>query len=258
MKKLLLLIFFAVSVFPAFGKDYQLQALEDAHTAFKTATDPAGYAKAAERYESLIEEEGIRNGHLFYTAGNAWFMAGDMGRAILNYRRAEQYLPNDADLQHNLSEALKLRPDLIPEKEPNPMTARLLGWHLNTSTRFRWILFSIFWISFWGAWFWKQRTSRKEARITTAACGLVSAVLLLSLITESVMNTKARPGVVTAGEVVARKGDGPMYAPAFLDPLHAGTEFHCLEERENWWHIELADGRACWIPSHTAQTVALP
>lgn len=258
MKKLFLLIFIAAAVFPALGKDYRLQALENAHAAFKTATNSAGYAEAAEHYESLIQEEGIRNGHLFYTTGNAWFMAGNTGRAILNYRRAEQYIPNDADLRNNLSAALELRPDLIPEKEPHPMAARLLGWHLNTSPRFRWGLFSILWISFWSAWFWMQRTPRKEARITTAACGLASAILLLSLVTESVMNSKAHPGVITAREIVARKGDGPMYAPAFLDPLHAGTEFRRLEQRESWWHIELADGRTCWIPSRAAQTVALP
>ncbi|MDZ8118036.1 hypothetical protein [Pontiella agarivorans] len=258
MKKHLLLIILAAWIFPAFGKDYRLQALEDAHASFRTATNAAGYAEAAERYEMLIQEEGIRNGHLFYTAGNAWFMAGNMGRTILNYRRAERYMPNDADLQHNLSAALELRPDLIPEKEPSPVAARLLGWHLNTSPRFRWGLFSILWIGFWGTWFWMKRTPRKEARITTVTCALVSAVLLISLITEGIMNLQTQPGVITAAEVVARKGDGPMYAPAFLDPLHSGTEFQRLEQRENWWHIELADGQTCWIPARAAQTLALP
>ena len=46
-------------------------------------------------------------------------------------------------------------------------------------------------------------------------------------------------------------------APAFLDPLHSGTEFKRLENRGTWWHVRLADGQTCWIPSDAAETVAL-
>lgn len=247
----------SVLVFPAFGKDYQLQALEDAHASFRSATNAVNYAEAAAMYESLIHEEGIRNGNLFYTTGNSWFMAGDVGRAILNYRRAEQYMPNNTDLKHNLQAALDMRADLIPEKEAHPVAEKLLGWHLNTPTPVRWILFAIVWFGFWGALFWMQRSTRKEAKVSTIASGLISLALLISLVTEGVVKTKARPGVITAPEVVARKGDGNMYAPAFLDPLHAGTEFQRMEDRGQWWHVELANGQTCWLPSDAAETVSL-
>jgi hypothetical protein len=101
------------------------------------------------------------------------------------------------------------------------------------------------------------RSPRKEARITVAVSGLLSVLLLGSLITESVLKHNADPGVITAKEVVARKGDGTMYAPTFLDPLHSGTEFQCLEERGEWLHIELADGQACWIPKTAGEKIAL-
>ncbi|MDF7798155.1 hypothetical protein P4C99_01675 [Pontiellaceae bacterium B1224] len=244
-------------VLPAFGNDYKTQTLETAHSLFRSATNSVGYAAAAEQYEYLVQEEGIRNGQLFYTIGNSWFMAGDMGRAILNYRRAQQFMPNNADLKHNLKAALELRSDLIPAKEPHPLAEKLLGWHLNTSTSFRWWLFASLWIGFWAAWFWKVRSARKEARITAAVTGVLSLVLLCSLISESIMKQRADPGVITAQEVVARKGDGTMYAPAFLDPLHTGTEFQCLENREAWWHIRLADGQTCWIPARAAEKIEL-
>lgn len=246
-----------LAVFPSLGKDYQIQALDDAHAAFRSATNSAMYAETATRFEQLIHEEGIRNGELFYTAGNSWFMAGDPGRAILNYRRAEQYIPGNADLKHNLKSALEMRADLIPDKEPHPVAEKLLGWHLNTSTRFRWGLFTLVWVAFWGSHFWVRRSARKEARITWSVSGILSIVLLGSLISESVQNRRAKPGVITAPEVVARKGDGTMYAPAFLDPLHSGTEFERLDTRAKWWHVRLADGQTCWIPANAAETVAL-
>lgn len=242
---------------PTLGKTYQLQTLETAHSLFRSATNSAGYAAAAEQYEYLVQEEGIRNGPLFYTLGNSWFMAGDMGRAILNYRRAEQYMPNNADLKHNLKAALEVRTDLIPEKEPHPLAVKLLSWHLNTSTRFRWGLFAGIWIGFWAAWLWKTRSPSKEARVSVAVTGVLSLILLGSLIAESVIHLLADPGVITAKEVVARKGDGSMYAPAFMDPLHSGTEFQCLENRDAWWHIRLADGQSCWIPARAAEKIEL-
>ncbi len=239
----------------ALAGDYRLTTLETAHGLFRSATNAAMYAEAAAHYEYLTEQEGIRNGHLYYTLGNSWFMAGDVGRTILNYRRAEQYLPNDPDLQHNLAAALRMRSDLIPEKEPPPLVAKLLGWHLNTSAARRGWLFACCWMLFWGAWFWMGRSPKKEARITAVATGLLSALLLASLLTGAFMVRRNRPGIVLAKEVMARKGDGERYAPAFLEPLHAGTEFQSLEVRGSWRHIRLADGQTCWIPSNAGEEI---
>lgn len=242
---------------PALASDYKDQTLETANTLFRSATNSTMYTEAAQQYEYLVKEEGIQNGHLFYNIGNSWFMAGDTGRAILNYRRAEQYLPNDPDVRHNLQTALDMRTDLIPASKPHPLAARLLGWHMNTSVILRWRLFMLCWLLCWGAWYWVSRSPKKEARITVAACGILSLILFLSLATEFVLEQKAQPGVVIASEVVARKGDGEMYAPAFLEPLHSGTEFQTVEKRGAWMHIRLADDHTCWIPGKAAETVAL-
>lgn len=243
--------------FQAGAVDYQLQTLEKAHGMFRSATNTATYAEAAQHYTYLVEEEGIRNGNLFYTLGNSWFMVGDVGRAILNYRRAETYLSRNPDIQHNLKTALDLRTDLIPQKERHPVIAKLFGWHFNTSASLRWGVFTFFWLVLWGSWFWLRRSSKKEARITVSIAGLFSILLLASLLTESILKQRAEPGVITAKDVLARKGDGDRYAPAFQDPLHSGTEFQRLENRGAWWQIELADGQTCWIPARAAETVSL-
>jgi hypothetical protein len=252
-----ILLLSLVLVFPSFGKAYTLQTLETAHTMFRSATNTTMYAEAAQQFEFLVSEEGIRNGQLFYTLGNSWFMAGDLGRAILNYRRAEMYLPNSADVQHNLQAALEMRADLIPEKELHPLAARLLGWHFKTSLTLRWWLFAGCWMVFWAAWLWTLRSPKKEARITAAVSGLLGLALMASLLTDTLGARNAQPGVVIAKEILARKGDGSMYAPAFLEPLHSGTEFQCLEDRGKWWHIRLADGQTCWIPASAAERLSL-
>ena len=236
--------------------DYPLQTLKKAHGMFHAATNATMYADAAREYEYLVTDEGIRNGHLFYTLGNSWFLAGDVGRAILNYRRAERYLPNNADVRHNLETALGQRTDLIPPKAPHPVAGKLLGWPFKTSSTFRWWLFAACWLVLWGAWIWGCRTQRKEARITTLVSGGISVVVMASLLSEPISRRQAEPGVMVATEVLARKGDGEMYVLAFLDPLHSGTEFQRLENRGPWWHIRLADGQGCWIPSRAAEMIA--
>ena len=247
------LLCFAVLCAGIAHADYKTQTLEQAHAMFRAATNATMYAAAAQQYEFLVKEEGVRNGELFYTLGNAHFLADDVGRAILNYRRAEQYLPHNADVRHNLETALAQRSDLIPTKELPSLAAKLLGWHFNTSAAFRWWLFAACWIVLWSAWIWLRRTRSKEARITVVAAAVLSVALMASLLTETISMRRAQPGVIIEKEVLARKGDGEMYAPAFLDPLHSGTEFKRLEDRGQWWQIRLADGHECWIPARSAE-----
>ena len=97
------------------GKELFRQANEAA------ANDPAEarelYHKAALRFERITREGGIQNGKLHYNIGNAYFRMNDFGRAILSYRRAEQYIPNDPNLQQNLDYARKRRTDRIEEQQ---------------------------------------------------------------------------------------------------------------------------------------------
>ena len=88
---------------------------------------------------------------------------------------------------------------------------------------------------------------------------LVSAVLAFlfvgSLVAEIVSGGRAEAGVILSPQVTARKGDGESYEPSFNQPLHAGTEFILLESRNDWHHVELPDGRECWIPARSAGLV---
>jgi len=45
------------------------------------------------------------------------------------------------------------------------------------------------------------------------------------------------------------------YEASFKDPLHAGTEFVLVEQRNDWLHVELPDGRRCWLPAQAAGLV---
>jgi len=81
------------------------------------------YPQAINAYEQLIAA-GITSGHLFYNLGNAYIKTGSTGKAILNYERALQHLPRDADVKANLEYARSLvEGDTIKRSDD-----RLLSW----------------------------------------------------------------------------------------------------------------------------------
>ena len=60
------------------------------------------FAEAAQQYEALIGL-GYRDTAVYYNLGNAYLEDGDLGRAVLNYLRAEELSPRDPDVIANLA-----------------------------------------------------------------------------------------------------------------------------------------------------------
>jgi tetratricopeptide (TPR) repeat protein len=59
------------------------------------------FAEAAALYTNLVQSGQVSSA-LYFNLGNAFFKAGQMGRAIGAYRQAEQMTPRDPDLGANL------------------------------------------------------------------------------------------------------------------------------------------------------------
>jgi len=235
------------------AKELFRQANELAATSPDQAKDL--YGKAAMRFERIIREGGIQNGKLYYNLGNVYFRIKDIGRAIANYRRAEQYMPNDPNLKQNLEYARGKRRDEIEEKQETKVLKTLFFWHYDLPTKTRVFIFTVCFILLWifaGIRIFADKTFLGWC-ITLAV--IFSLLLAGSLVTEEVSLRKSRPGVIISHEVVARKGNSDTYEPSFKEPLHAGTEFTLVEDRESWFHVELADSRTCWVTSKDVELV---
>ncbi|MGK0184290.1 MAG: tetratricopeptide (TPR) repeat protein [Verrucomicrobiales bacterium] len=235
------------------GKELFRQANESSATDNTAARDL--YQKAALRFERIAHEGGVDNGQLYYNIGNAYFRMKDIGRAILNYRRAELYTPNDTNLQQNLAFALQRRQDDIEVDAQRKVMETVFFWHYDVYTRAR---ASAFAASFTGAWVFATLLlfrSRPWMKWCAGVSAVLAVILLASLIIEAGTSGNSRSGVIIADSTIARKGDSESYEPSFQDPLNAGTEFQLLEDRGNWLNISLADGRQCWLPSSDVEMV---
>ena len=235
------------------AKDFFRQANELAAVSPAQAEDL--YGKAAMRYERIIREGGVQNGKLYYNLGNVYFRLKDLGRAILNYRRAEQYIPNDPNLKQNLDYAREKRLDDIEEKQETKVLKTLFFWHYDLSTKGRIIIFSVCSIMLWTAAVIRIFSRASYLRWCITVSFILSLLLAGSLLAEELSLRNSRPGVVISGEVVARKGNSDTYEPSFKDPLHSGTEFTLIEDRGSWYQIELADARTCWVHSKDVELV---
>ena len=259
------LLLLSVVSLPAAMSDSELRTVfSEANGLFREANEVAAqnpiaaedlYRRAALRFERLVDEGAVRNGKLYYNLGNAYFRANDIGRALLNYRRAEQGSPHDLNLQQNLSAARASRLDTFEPTEQDRVLRTLLFWHYDFSTRVRTAIFALAALICWVLAGW--RLFRPEATPRGVLIGsAVTAVLFLgSLLVDAYRQSEQSPGVILAHEVVARKGNGESYEPSFKEPLHAGTEFLVLDERGAWRHIELPDSRRCWVPVGAGELV---
>lgn len=237
-------------------RETALELLDEATEAFREgnrllASDPAGaqasYEKATLRLERIIREGGVENGKLYYNLGNIWYQRGDLGRAIVNYLRAQRYIPNDMQLQQNLSFVRQQRTDTFQESEKRRLLKTLFFWHYDLSSHIRLRLFGagflLLWVMAGARLFWKRR----ELTVTVGICALVSGLLFISLTVESSQYRNNPRGVVIADECIGRKGDGETYQPSFSEPLHAGTEFTLRDDRGSWIYVSLPDERSCWL-----------
>jgi tetratricopeptide (TPR) repeat protein len=206
-------------------------------------------------YESIIERGGIESGKLRYNLGNAYLRAGDVGRAILNYRRAQRLMPDDPNLAMNLAEA---RSRVLEQIRPGPAhgAAALVAWHTDLGMGVR---VGAFALAFGGMWIVGLVRLRRPDRAPwglAVACGVVWVLALASLVYEEYEQRTVRAAVVVAEEVTGMKGpNAEAYAASFSRPLTAGIEVRIREERGRWLRVALADGRETWVPAASLEAV---
>lgn len=238
--------------------------LNEANTAFQQANAVADrpeaarqlYDKAILLYEKIVDQGQVRNAGLYYNLANAYLLKDDIGRAILNYRRASQLDGADVNIRKNLAFARSRRVDAVEVGAEKRVLETLFFWHYDLSPGTKSFLACLFFGMLCAsvtAMLWLGR--RSAAMAIAALSGILFVCFLASVVVETNHQANTRYGVITAGEVVARQGDGPNYPPSFKDPLHAGTEFRLVEQRPGWLHIILSNGAEAWIADDAAGLV---
>ena len=257
----LLLFCLASSTGAALSKEQTYSLFSQANQFFREANSIANdpdqvrrlYEKAILNYEKIISDGQIRNPKLYYNLGNTHFLNGDIGNAILNYRRAEMLDETDTNVQKNLAFARNRRIDRVAVKAEERVLQTLFFWHYDFSVKTRiaiaCISFALVCISL-TVMTWYGNAAPWV--VTAVICSVLTVCLFASVVLETRARANRVYGVITTEKVVARQGDGRNYPESFKDPLHTGTEFDLLERRSGWFHIRLSDNSDGWIQDNSA------
>jgi tetratricopeptide (TPR) repeat protein len=232
------------------------EAFRQANSSKDTKQAERLYEKAILTFEKIINDGEVENSRLYYNLGNAYFLNGRLGKAILNYRRANRLDNSDENIQKNLAFARSKRTDKITIKTEKRVLQTLFFWHYDFSVKTKFILtcvlFGIVCLCITAIiWFGRNNLWTVPAVV----CCILAVCFLVSVVVESKIQADKTFGVITVKEVTARQGDGQNYSPSFKEPLHEGTEFDLLEHRPGWFHIKLSDDSDGWITENSAELI---
>jgi tetratricopeptide (TPR) repeat protein len=214
------------------------------------------YQEAIEAYEAM-RAAGVADGVLYYNLGNAYFKAGRIGLAVLNYERALKRMPGDEDTRANLSFARELLSDEVAEP-PLPL---VIGWVVDlyrrvTPNALAEILSACFLLG--GAAVTVLLSERWPALRGTAV-GIVAAGGVLAALSGSCLAAKLHTeasrveAIVVAENAYVRSGPGD--ASPRLAEIHEGLKLRVLGEREGWLQVSLASGLTGWIEKGQIETI---
>jgi tetratricopeptide (TPR) repeat protein len=223
------------------------ETFQEAQETFDQAESADGFLRAAGLYQSILDR-GVVSGAVLYNQGNAYMQAGERGRAIAAYRQAERYRPRDPYLQANLEFALG--PDASVRRR-RPVIEYVLFWQdwLSYPEKFR-LTAALAVVTFLCGVVALFRHRRLLGRL--AIVGLVLTLLLsCSAGYDWYRFQRTVHGVIVEHDVIARKGNGTTYEPAFTEPLLEGTEFRLSERRGEWSLIRLPGGEEGWVENET-------
>ena len=194
------------------------------------------YPEAAAAYEEQVHH-GDDSANLFYNLGNAYYRAGQRGRAILNYQRALQLEASHAEAAANLA--------FIGGNRASAAADNSLPVGTNTLS---WLTASAGWLAVAGAVIVIFLRRRRTLGWMLAATGSMLGMAGVAALWWTAGKTHA-----TSRALVLADGVPALYSPAdnskVITTLTAGTEIRVLSAQGAWSYALLGDGSRAWVAS---------
>jgi len=198
------------------------------------------FKEAAAAYEQLAAA-GRVSSELYFNLGNAWFKAGQLGRAVAAYHQAGRLAPRDPDVRANLQFARNQTPGPSrPQGGGRSWLGRLSldEWALAAAAA----LWASFLLLAAGQW---RPALKPTLRTPVIAAGVAALATLACLGTALQQQRSARLAVVVKPEAVVRQGPLEVSKTAFA--VHDGAELDVLDQKNDWLQVSAGPARLGWI-----------
>ena len=214
----------------------------DLSASFDSANKLYGQGKfpeAAAAYEQMIKS-GTVSPAIYFNLGNAYFKAGQLGRAIAALREAENLAPRDPDTRANLQF----------------VRARIQGSTMSPARWQQW--FATLTINEWAMltaavlWVWlalmvaiQFRPALKQSLRTLLWCAGAATLVCSGLLFVARSNDSTKTAIVVAQDAVVH--NGPLdEAPAGVT-VHDGAELSVLDTKDGWLQVRVDAQRVGWL-----------
>lgn len=222
---------------------------EDVANAFDTANklyEQGKFQEAATQYEGLLRS-GAASPIVYFNLGNAWFKAGQLGRAIAAYREAQRLAPRDPNVRFNLQFVRKQVTG--SEQAPGPV------WRvwLSNLTLNEWTVAAViaFWVLFLLLALGELRALWRSALRFWTLASATASVAFAALLAMAVYNERSTDAaVVVVPNTVVRYG--PIEDSKVFYQLRDGSELEVLDEKktagdQSWLMVQDGARRTGWL-----------
>ncbi len=216
-------------------------------SAINSLYEKGDYKRCIIAYQNLASRYNIQCMTLFYNLANAHYETGDLGRAILYYKKAQRLAPRDKEVAANLRIAqarakVTIRPDAVAL--PQSLGRRLaklfsLFEGVAASLTFRWLLvISVVLVIFFG------QTRRWLLRISLVLAVLFYLSVGITIYKAYIQRTQKQAVVLARDCPVRKTPDGNSGTAAVL---REGTTVDVKHQQNGWYRVALGDGKVGWI-----------
>lgn len=224
------------------------------------AYEAKDYAKAVECFEQIVALEQT-SADLYYNLGNAWFKlgqhdetmrpfaGGELGRAVLNYRRALHLNPAMDDARYNLDIAVEYTNDT----EPLPESFIVRLWHTlrDGASPNSWAVASIvafvLMLAFVLLYLLISSIVVRKLAFSFAVVLFASFILCMTFALSSCRAMEQHDMAVIVCNDTAPVHASPDSASKILREPSQGVTVELLRTHDTWVEVRMMDGEKGWI-----------
>lgn len=207
------------------------------------------YQQAISIFEQILSS-GEESAKLYFNLGNAYYKAGNINSAILNYERAKLLAPQDEDIDFNLRIANQFVVTSI-EDLPRPFYLRWKESVINMYPADSWATISvvafILFLSILGLYIFGRSVKIRKLSFLTGILAVIFSAVTFSFASEQKKEiNKRNQAIVFCPRVTVKSSPSQSGTDLFL--IYEGLKVEITDSLSKWTEIKLADGNEGWLP----------